>query len=395
MNFTQSFRLAIKSLRTSKMRAFLTMLGIVIGVGAVIVIISLGNGLQRMVDQQVENMGVNLIQTMIYGRGDGTTMNLDPDEMYQLVEEHPDVLSGVSPYVSTNAPLRSGDTLYERTSIYGVSEIMYKQDTHATLDGETLAQGRFIQYIDVERAQNVCVIGAFLAQDAFDGDALGKTIKIGGVPYTVVGVLSQSGDTLTEGGRDDQVYIPYENALKIMGNRYVPLYMFTSTSRDTAAAAKEVIDAKLYEFFQDDNAHDHGGAGDHDQCHDGHRHAGAGGHRGDFPAGGRHRHYEHHAGVRDGTDPGDRNPEIPGGQAAGHPQPVHHRGGHHIRHRGTAGHCLWLSGSHGSWHADRRRAGIPDERQRDLQCDADVQRSGGELWRQRGNRRAVWISPGQ
>ena len=65
MNFTQSFRLAIKSLRTSKMRAFLTMLGIVIGVGAVIVIISLGNGLQQMVDQQVENMGVNLIQTMI------------------------------------------------------------------------------------------------------------------------------------------------------------------------------------------------------------------------------------------------------------------------------------------------------------------------------------------
>ena len=255
MNFTQSFRLAIKSLRTSKMRAFLTMLGIVIGVGAVIVIISLGNGLQQMVDQQVENMGVNLIQTMIYGRGDGTTMNLDPDEMYQLVEEHPDVLSGVSPYVSTNAPLRSGDTLYERTSIYGVSEIMYKQDTHATLDGETLAQGRFIQYIDVERAQNVCVVGAFLAQDAFDGGALGKTIKIGGVPYTVVGVLSQSGDTLTEGGRDDQVYIPYENALKIMGNRYVPLYMFTSTNRDTAAAAKEVIDAKLYEFFQDDNAY--------------------------------------------------------------------------------------------------------------------------------------------
>ena len=65
MNFTQSFRLAIKSLRTSKMRAFLTMLGIVIGVGAVIVIISLGNGLQQMVDQQVEKMGVNVIQTMI------------------------------------------------------------------------------------------------------------------------------------------------------------------------------------------------------------------------------------------------------------------------------------------------------------------------------------------
>ena len=255
MNFSQSFKLALKSLRTSKMRAFLTMLGIIIGVGAVIVILSLGNGLQRMVDQQVESMGVNLIQSYIYGRGDGTTMNLDPDDMYDLVEAHPDILSGVSPYLMTTAPLRHGDTLYERTSIYGVSEIMYRQETHATLDGETLAEGRFLQYVDVDRAQNVCVIGAYLAKDAFGGDALGQELKIGGVPYTVVGVLRQSSDTLTEGGRDDQVYIPYENALRITGSRNVSMYLFTSTTRDTAAAAKEVIDGALYDFFQSEDAY--------------------------------------------------------------------------------------------------------------------------------------------
>ena len=82
MNISQYFKLAVKSLKTSKMRAFLTMLGIIIGVGAVIVIISLGNGLKGMVDQQVESMGVNLIQTMVYGRGDGTTMMVDPSQMY-------------------------------------------------------------------------------------------------------------------------------------------------------------------------------------------------------------------------------------------------------------------------------------------------------------------------
>ena len=255
MNFSQSFKLALKSLRTSKMRAFLTMLGIIIGVGAVIVILSLGNGLQRMVDQQVESMGVNLIQSYVYGRGDGTTMNLDPDDMYDLVEAHPDVLSGVSPYLITSAPLRHGDTLYERTSIYGVSEIMYRQETHATLDGETLAEGRFLQYVDVDRAQNVCVIGAYLAQDAFGGNALGQELKIGGVPYTVVGVLRQSSDTMAEGGRDDQVYIPYENALRITGSRNVSMYLFTSTTRDTAAAAKEVIDGALYDFFQSEDAY--------------------------------------------------------------------------------------------------------------------------------------------
>ncbi len=255
MNITQYFKLAIKSLKTSKMRAFLTMLGIIIGVGAVIIIISLGNGLQKMVDQQVESMGVNLIQTYVYGRGDGTTMQLDPERMYELVDAHPEVLSGVSPYVSTNARVRHGATEYERTTIYGVSEVMYKQDTQATLDGETLAQGRFLQYIDVERSQNVCVLGAYLAEDAFDGDALGKTISIGGVPYTVVGVLRQSGDTLQEGGRDDQIYISYNNALKLMGSRTVNLYMFMATSRDTAAAAKTVIDGYLFDFFQDEDAY--------------------------------------------------------------------------------------------------------------------------------------------
>ncbi len=255
MNFGQSFKLAVKALRTSKMRAFLTMLGIIIGVGAVIVIISLGNGLRGMVDQQVESMGVNLIQSMVYGRGDGTTMTLDPSEMYDLVDQHPDVLTGVSPYISTQTTVRHNDTLYERTRLYGVSEVMYKAETGATLDGETIAQGRFLQYIDVARSQNVCVIGAFLAQDAFGGDALGQSLTIGGVPYTVVGVLKQSGDTLTEGGRDDQVYLAYNNALKLMGTRNVNLYLFTSTSRDTAAAAKAVIDAKLYDFFQDDDAY--------------------------------------------------------------------------------------------------------------------------------------------
>ena len=254
MNISQYFKLAVKSLKTSKMRAFLTMLGIIIGVGAVIVIISLGNGLQGMVDQQVNSMGVNLIQTMIYGRGDGTTRMVDPSQMYDLVEQHPDVLQGVSPYIGMNAQVRHGDTEYKRTSIYGVSEAMFRQDTQATLDGETLAQGRFLQYIDVERSQDVCVVGAYIAEDAFGGDALGKTISIGGVPYTIVGVFKQSGDTLQEGGRDDQIYLSYNNALKLMGSRYVNLYMFMSTSRDTAAAGKAVIDGYLTDFFQDSDA---------------------------------------------------------------------------------------------------------------------------------------------
>ena len=120
MSFAQSFRLAVKSLLTSKMRALLTMLGIIIGVAAVIVIVSLGNGMEQYMNDQFEKMGVNLIQVQVYGRGG--SRSVEPDDMYALVDRYPQYLSDVSPYVSTRAAVRQGRDNYARTTIYGVSE---------------------------------------------------------------------------------------------------------------------------------------------------------------------------------------------------------------------------------------------------------------------------------
>ena len=237
MNFTQSFRLAIKSLTTSKMRALLTMLGIIIGVGAVIVILSLGNGLTGMVQQQVDKLGINMIQAQFFG---GTADRLpDPEDMYDMVEANADILTGVSPYLGVNAVVRHGSDKFDRTSLYGVSEIMYNAATGYTIDGEQLAKGRFISYMDVERRENICVIGAYLEEEAFGGDALGKQLSINGRPLTVVGVLKRNAELeMLPGSQDDQIYIPYTTALEIMGSRWVNLYIFTSTSGETAAPAK-------------------------------------------------------------------------------------------------------------------------------------------------------------
>ena len=257
MNFAQSFRLALKALTASKMRSLLTMLGIIIGVASVIVILALGNGVQGMIDEQVDKLGINMMQTYVWGRGDGSTMDLDPEDMSNLVEEHPDVLTGVSPYVSFQATLRRGDEKFEDTMLYGVSDVMFNSSTQSTIDGgQKLSHGRFLSWLDVVRRQNVCVIGAYLAQEAFGGaeQSLGQTLSINGVSYTVIGVLERLSNTteMTAGGADDQIYVPYENALEIMGARYVSLYIFTSTSGETAAEAKAVIDGMLYERFQGD-----------------------------------------------------------------------------------------------------------------------------------------------
>ena len=225
MNFAQSFKLALKSLKTSKMRAFLTMLGIIIGVGAVIVILSLGNGMTNMMNSQFEKMGSNLIQVMTYGRGTGGTRDVDVEDLYELVDKYPQYLTGVTPYVSASAKVRYQTEDYDRTSVYGVSEAFFKEDTKGTMQGETLAEGRFLSYIDVDRHQNVCVIG----------------------------VLSKSGDS-SEGSADDVIYIPYENAQRMGAGTMMmgtgEMFLLTTTSRDTASAAKGIVEKRLYKTYQ-------------------------------------------------------------------------------------------------------------------------------------------------
>ena len=247
MNFGQSFRLALKSLMTSKMRALLTMLGIIIGVGAVIVITSLGNGMQNMMNEQFEKLGANLVQVQLFMYG-GDSRSVDPDDMYELVDKYPQYISGVTPSVSAPLAVRQGSEDFERTSIYGVGET-FLNERGATMSGQNLGKGRFISYIDAARYQNVCVIGAYLEEEAFQGDALGKQLSIGGEHFTVIGVLEKNSD-MSEGSGDDIIYLPYTTALRLSGSADASMYMFTSTSKDTAATAKGIIENRLYKTFQ-------------------------------------------------------------------------------------------------------------------------------------------------
>ena len=252
MNFGQSFRLALKSLMTSKMRALLTMLGIIIGVGAVIVITSLGNGMQNMMNEQIEKLGANLVQVPWFMYG-GDSRSVDPDDMYELVDKYPQYISGVTPYVSAQLAVRQGSEDFERTSIYGVGET-FLNERGATMSGQNLGKGRFISYIDAARYQNVCVIGAYLEEEAFQGDALGKQLSIGGEHFTVIGVLEKNSD-MSEGSGDDIIYLPYTTALRLSGSADASMYMVTSTTKETSSAAKGVVESLLFRIYQDENAY--------------------------------------------------------------------------------------------------------------------------------------------
>ena len=244
MSVTQSFRLALKGLASSKMRALLTMLGIIIGVASVIVIISLGDGMNNMINSEFEKMGTNLLQVEVIGRG--TSRTVSDDEMYELAENYPQYLSAMSPSVSVRATVKVGGETSSSTTVSGVGE------DYITVKALELAQGRFLQYIDVARMQKVCVVGSYVDSELMGGNSLGRTLRIGGQEFTVVGVLTEQADNASYGS-DNSIYIPYTNATRLNGNATVSSFLFTAASDSVNAPAKAVIEDKLNRVYEGDS----------------------------------------------------------------------------------------------------------------------------------------------
>ena len=244
MNFFQSFKLALQSIQRSRTRAFLTMLGIIIGVAAVTVIVGMGNGMKNYIEESFESMGTNLITASITGRGSDRSVSVD--DMYALADDYPSVISYVSPIVSVSATVRANGETASTTSVSGVSEDYYAIKRYGVADG------RFLQYVDILRLQKVCVVGSYVAATYYDGDAVGKALKINGDAYTIVGVLKEEADN-EESSTDDAVYIPYTNASKLSWARDISSYSFSAASEDSIDAAEALIKNTLYNVYESDD----------------------------------------------------------------------------------------------------------------------------------------------
>ena len=244
MNFFQSFRLALSSIMKSKVRAFLTMLGIIIGVGAVTVIVGMGNGMQSYISDSFASMGTNLITVSIQGRG--TSRSVDVEDMYALVRENPDVIGYVSPTVSVSGSVKIGSETLSSTTVNGVGE------DYCTIKKYSVGNGRFLQYVDVLRRQKVCVVGSYISTTYYEGNAIGQTLNLNGNAYTIVGVLNMEDDS-TEGSADDAVYIPYTNAAKLSWTGKISSYSFSAASEDSIDQSVTLIEDALYKVYESDD----------------------------------------------------------------------------------------------------------------------------------------------
>ncbi len=243
----QSFKLAIRSIWGNKMRSFLTMLGIIIGVAAVIILVSLVNGYMGSVVESFASMGVNQINVNVTNL---SSRSLDVDEMYAFYDEHTDLFDGLSPNVTVSTTIKHGDDSLTSTSVAGRSE------QYLEIKDYKLEQGRNLSYADITARQKVCVIGAYVAQELYGGavKALGETLKVGGYAFKIVGVVeAQDEDDLEQGGTDDFVWLPYSVAVKMSRNANISSYTFTIIDTTKAEECKTQIENYLYEIFKDDD----------------------------------------------------------------------------------------------------------------------------------------------
>ncbi|WP_024346513.1 ABC transporter permease [Lacrimispora indolis] len=243
----QSFKLALKSIWSNKMRSFLTMLGIIIGVASVIILVSLVNGQMSYMTESFASMGTNQINVNVSNL---SSRSVSVDEMYQFYDEHKELFANMTPQVTLSSTIKNGTESLTATTVTGVSE------EYLSMKDQTLDSGRFLQYSDIVSRQKVCVIGYYVAWELYGGveKAIDQTIKINGYSFRVVGVISrQDDDELESGGSDDVLYLPYSCAAKMSNNANISSFVFATADMDHTTEAKEAITMFLYDIFKDDD----------------------------------------------------------------------------------------------------------------------------------------------
>ena len=233
MRLFMSFKMAMQSILSNKIRSVLTMLGIIIGVLAVIVMVNLVNAEMMGMREWMDRMGDNILQANVYSRG---TRKVMPADMEQLAEDNPDTILYVSPRLESYKTVKSGNRNYNG-SVSGVSE------HYGDIQKLEMALGSFFSRADINGRASVAVIGEYVRQKLFGNrNPVGQEIKIAGEVFTVVGVYEQVNDELTEWGEDSRVLIPYTRAMRLFKNTDVSEYYISSTTSDTAKAAQEKVE---------------------------------------------------------------------------------------------------------------------------------------------------------
>lgn len=245
MGLTKSFTMALSSIINNKVRSLLTMLGIIIGIAAVIILVSVMNGLTSEITSVFSEFGTTSLTTSVTPR---SNKEVTPEELYDFIDQYPELYGGMSPNVTVSGQIKTPDSGDDTLTgmATGVSEDYYD------IQKLQLSFGRFISYSDCANNSRVAVIGSYQALYFFglSSKAVGETIRVNGTPYTIIGVLEEEADS-EESSSDDVIYIPYTTALDATSTDTVSSYTVDALSDEVVDEAKSTLESFLLELIGD------------------------------------------------------------------------------------------------------------------------------------------------
>ncbi|MEY3210765.1 MAG: hypothetical protein RIT28_1246, partial [Pseudomonadota bacterium] len=248
MNALALFRLAIQNVVRNPTRSILTMLGVMIGVAAVIIMVAIGQGAQGAIEERIKNLGTNMI---VITPGVATTAGVSggAQSMPSLTIEDADLLRkdaqslvAVSPVVMTRTTVVGGQANW-RASIYGVDP------SYAEIRDWQVSSGRFFDEVDIKGRKKVCVLGATVASRVFgEDDPVGQLVRLRDVPIEVIGVLKAKGQTAEGADQDDVVLAPYTTVqTRLAGRQFIGQILGSAASPDQLDLAQSEVKLILRE----------------------------------------------------------------------------------------------------------------------------------------------------
>lgn len=240
MNILTSIKMALKNIRSNKVRAVLTMLGIIIGVSSVIVLVSIGEGSSKSVADNINSLGTNLITVSITNTDIPYTMD-DVNKISKLSD-----IKHVSPVLTGRATLANGKTTTSANLTGTTSD-------YESVRNLSIQNGRFISPIDMDFRQKVAVLGSTTATTLFGSQSpVDQTILVNGASYKIVGVLNSKGGSMGQ-NQDDTIIIPFSTAQRLLNTTHIQQLYAQATNQSAVTSAMSGINRLLYQTFNGDS----------------------------------------------------------------------------------------------------------------------------------------------
>ena len=243
MNYQNLFKIAIRAIAANKMRSFLTALGIIIGIAAVITMLAIGQGSKASIKANIAEMGSNMIMIhpgadMRVGvRQDASSMETLKQTDYDAIKDECNYISAISPSVSSNGQWINGNN-NTQSSIYGVNQ------DYLTIRQLKIADGEMFTDSDIKTAAKVCVLGQTVVDYLFpDGsDPIGRVVRFNSIPFRVIGVLKKKGYNSMGMDQDDLVLAPYTTVMKrILAQTYLSEIVCSAITEEASEPAQDQI----------------------------------------------------------------------------------------------------------------------------------------------------------